>query len=362
LNKEFKFQAVLDIAPDGILIAKANGIIEYGNSEAGKIFDSRISDVIGQDVRKILSIESKEINDFSICSVSSQEFKGKKKDGALFPFLLTVREVKDENEMMYAFFIQDLTQQKKQEEILSQYTSELERSNEDLKEFAYISSHDLQEPLRKIHALVEILMQSEFDQLSAEGKDYFTRIAKSTLRMQNLINDLLSFARIATQPVIFEKVDLNDLLKEVLIDLEVRVEKGNAVVHYSNLPSIDAEPSQLRQVFQNIISNALKFRKDGVPPLINIKSKRTEGASQNGKVNEFVEISFEDNGIGFDEKHLDKIFNVFQRLEGRKFEGSGIGLAICRKIITYHGGEITARSTPGKGSVFIIKLPLKSLL
>jgi two-component system sensor kinase FixL len=356
LSKELKFQAIFGLAPDGMLIVKLDGIIEYANAAMERISGWSLPDFIGQDARKILSIEDDQLGDLMKSSDFSKELQGKKKNGDVFPLLLIAKEVKVENEISYVFFIQDLSAQKKKENMLSKFASELERSNKDLNEFAYVASHDLQEPLRKIYAFGEIVMQNEFAHLSEEGRDYLIRMNKAILRMQNLISDLLSFSRVTIQPVSFASVDLNDIFKEVLADLEVSIDKASAVIHCCPLPVIDAEPTQLRQVFQNILSNAIKFRKDDEGIVINVLSNKTKDSEGN----EFVEIYFEDNGIGFDEMHSEKIFNVFQRLESRKYEGSGIGLAICRKIVTYHRGQITANSVPGKGSVFIVKLPLKT--
>jgi two-component system sensor kinase FixL len=247
------------------------------------------------------------------------------------------------------------------EEKLRRYAAELERSNRELQDFAYVSSHDLQEPLRKIQAFGDRLKAKELDKLSEQGKDYIDRMLNAAFRMQKLINDLLSFSRVTTQSQPFTKVDLNLLLREVLSDLEVVIDKTGARIEFEALPAIEAESIQMRQLFQNLISNALKFRKEGEKPVIKIYSKFLQRKAHliSTPGDELVEIYVQDNGIGFDEKYLDRIFNVFQRLDGHKYEGSGIGLAICRKIAIRHGGDITARSEPGKGSIFIVTLAVK---
>ncbi|HXC04013.1 MAG TPA: ATP-binding protein, partial [Bacteroidia bacterium] len=213
-----------------------------------------------------------------------------------------------------------------------------------------ISSHDLQEPLRKIQSFGDRLKTGERDQLSEQGKDYLDRILNAASRMQNLINDLLAFSRVSTRVQEFSSINLNTLLKEVLSDMEVSIERAGAEVVSELLPTIPGEPTLIRQLFQNLISNAVKFRKPDIAPRIRIYSKTVTGS------NPHVDLYFEDNGIGFDEKYLDKIFNIFQRLEGQKYEGSGIGLAICKKIALKHGGTITAKSEPGKGALFIVSL------
>jgi two-component system sensor kinase FixL len=182
-------------------------------------------------------------------------------------------------------------------------------------------------------------------------------------RMQKLINDLLSFSRVTSKAQPFVKVDLNQVLKEVLSDLEIAIEKNKAKISFESLPVIEADPTQMRQLFQNLIANAVKFRKEDTNPEVKIYSKSIQKKPHLTSTpgDEIIELYFEDNGIGFDEKYLDKIFNIFQRLEGQKYEGSGIGLAICRKIAIRHGGNITAFSQPDKGAKFIVTLSSKQV-
>jgi two-component system sensor kinase FixL len=219
----------------------------------------------------------------------------------------------------------------------------------------------LQEPLRKIQAFGDRLKSKEGEKLSDQGKDYLDRMLNAAFRMQNLINDLLAFSRITTKAQPFSKVDLNRIVREVLLDLEVATEQAGARIEVEKLPHIEGEPVQLRQLFQNLIANAIKFRKSDEAPLIRVYARHVQRKAHLTATpgDEVVEIHVEDNGIGFDEKYLDRIFNVFQRLEGQKYTGSGIGLAICRKIAVRHGGEITARSKPGKGAEFIVTLALQ---
>jgi two-component system sensor kinase FixL len=180
-------------------------------------------------------------------------------------------------------------------------------------------------------------------------------------RMQVLINDLLSFSRVSTHAKSFQDVDMNQIAKEVLSDLEIAIESSGAKIEMSKLPIIEAESTQIRQLFQNLIGNALKFRKPDTTPVIKIYAEKIRQDSFPGSKlkEEMIKIYFEDNGIGFDVQYSDKIFQIFQRLEGRKYEGSGIGLAICKRIATRHGGDIEAKSEPGKGAKFILTLPVK---
>ncbi|ARV58574.1 histidine kinase [Nostocales cyanobacterium HT-58-2] len=245
-----------------------------------------------------------------------------------------------------------------QAQLLEQETrqrQELIRSNEELQQFAFIASHDLQEPLRKIKTFGERLKAAYGETLTEQGLDYLERMQNATRRMQALIEDLLTLSRVNTRGQPFIPIDLTQVTQEVLSDLEVLIQQSGAYVELGELPIIHADPLQMHQLLQNLISNALKFHRKGELPIVKISSRkfnREDGV-------ELCQIIVEDNGIGFDEKYLDRIFNVFQRLHGRsEYDGTGIGLAICRKIIERHKGSISAQSTPGQGSRFIVTLPM----
>jgi len=222
----------------------------------------------------------------------------------------------------------------------------------------------LQEPLRKVQAFGDRLKAACSKALGAEGSDYLDRMQAAAKRMQTLIDDLLAFSRVTTKANPFEPVDLNRIAQEVLSDLEVRIQQSGGQVELGELPAIDADPLQMRQLFQNLLGNALKFHQEGRLPVVKVRGQAVNQPAResaaNGQVEEFCQITVEDNGIGFNEKYLDRIFILFQRLHGRSaYEGTGIGLAICRKIADRHGGSITAKSTPGEGSTFVVTLPLK---
>jgi light-regulated signal transduction histidine kinase (bacteriophytochrome) len=228
----------------------------------------------------------------------------------------------------------------------------LEQSNRELQDFASVASHDLQEPLRKVQAFGDRLKSGSGAALDAQGRDYLERMLSATKRMQSLIQDLLSFCRVTSQARLFMPVDLAQVAREVLSDLEVRIAETNASVDVGNLPTIDADAVQMRQLLQNLIGNALKFHQKGKPPAVRLYAERaTDG---------MLRLVVEDNGIGFEEKYLDRIFTVFQRLHSRaEYAGTGVGLAICRKIAQRHGGDITAKSAPGVGTSFVVALPYR---
>ncbi|HEY9614120.1 PAS domain S-box protein [Allocoleopsis sp.] len=241
---------------------------------------------------------------------------------------------------------------------------ELARSNAELQEFAYVASHDLQEPLRKIQAFGDRLRVKYSEVLTEQGCDYLIRMQNAAERMQALINDLLTLSRVTTRAQPFAPTKLTQVVKDVLSDLEVRIQQTGGRIEVGELPTLEADPIQMRQLLQNLIGNALKFHRQEEPPVIKIHSRwlpdgerpPTEGMNRV----ERCQILVEDNGIGFHEKYLDRIFNAFQRLHGRsEYEGTGMGLAICRKIAERHNGNITAQSITGYGATFIVTLPLQ---
>jgi PAS domain S-box-containing protein len=243
------------------------------------------------------------------------------------------------------------------EEKLRQFTVQLERSNRELQDFAYVASHDLQEPLRKIVVFGERLKEKNSEALGPEALDYLDRMQKAAARMQILINDLLTFSRVTTKAHPFAPVNLAEIAGEVVNDLEGRIELVKGRVELGTLPVIDAEALQMRQLLQNLIGNALKFRRPEEPPVVKVEAQIISAPDTPAK--KLCRLTVSDNCIGFDEKYLDRIFNVFQRLHTRnEYEGTGMGLAIVRKIALYHGGDITAKSTLGQGSTFILTLPV----
>lgn len=248
---------------------------------------------------------------------------------------------------------------------LLENNTHLKLVNEELDQFAYVASHDLQEPLRKIMVFSDkILMKKEQDQ---ETEKYFKKIIASSQRMQSLINDLLSFSRHSMSSSDFKKINLNNLVNEALVELEIEIEKSNAAIHFSSLPEIWAIPSLIQQLFYNLVSNAIKFRKKNVSPVVHIQAEKItapelEQFIQHPNGTGYIKITIADNGIGFDQKYADDIFVVFKRLHSyHEYEGTGVGLSLCKKIIEKHKGFITAKSAIDEGSTFLIVLPEKQV-
>lgn len=237
------------------------------------------------------------------------------------------------------------------------------RSNESLQQFSYIVSHDLQEPLRKIRQFSEILKKQYGRQLGS-GTEYLDRMQSAGSRMSALIDDLLAFAHISVHKKKDEQVALEQVIKDILLDQDLLIEETGATINVGPLPVVAGDGSQLRQLFQNLLSNALKFRHAATAPLVQVRSALVAGSllagvSRDSPASRYHCIEVADNGLGFDEKYLDRIFQVFQRLHGRaQFAGTGIGLSICEKVVTNHGGMITARSKPGEGATFVVYLPV----
>lgn len=292
----------------------------------------------------------------------------RRKDGSLVPVELRVYLSADEenNPLEMWAYVRDITERKQREAENEAYLQALKQSNKELEEFAFMASHDLQEPLRKIQMFGDRIRDKYSDILDQRGRDYLERMIRASTRMRDLIRALLEYSRISTRPRPIEPVDMNDVLKEALSNLEFQIQETGARIETDDLPTVEADYHQMLQLIQNLVGNALKFHRPDVPPRVRITARKVERTLRRGKGkgprDGDYEIRVTDNGIGFDLRHLDKIFKPFQRLHGKdRFEGVGMGLAICRKILDRHGGSIKVESEEGKGSTFIVTLPLKQI-
>jgi signal transduction histidine kinase len=258
---------------------------------------------------------------------------------------------------------QDITEGENHHRKMQEHTQKLERSNRELQEFAYVASHDLQEPLRKIEAFGDRLQRRHAALLPEDGRMFLERMQDAASRMRRLINDLLSYSRVTTAKSTFAPVSLNDVLAGVLSDLQVRIEETGANIRCGELPSIEADPTQMRQLLQNLLSNALKFRKADTKPVVSIAARSVLPVFTSNGLCPMIELTVADNGIGFDNVYKDQLFKIFQRLHGRlEYEGTGVGLATCRKIVERHQGTIDADGRPGEGATFSIRLPLRHVV
>jgi len=369
-NSDMRFQAMVENSSDMITIRDHEGNLRFRSSSIKNIlgyepdeYAHRASyDLIHADdlpeIRKSSEALARgEIDMFKI------EYRCRHKNGSWRVLEGIARKFDDDTIDLHGIIVnsRDITDRKTVEKQLRSYTFKLEQSNRELQEFAYVASHDLQEPLRKVQAFGDRLEKKCAAVLSDEGRDYVNRMKNAAGRMQNLINDLLTFSRVATKIQPFQPISLKTITEEVVSDLEVRIEQSGGRVEIGALPTLVADPLQMRQLFQNLICNALKFHRSDAPPVVKVYAETITSNGEElplGGNESFCRIVIEDNGIGFDEKYLDRIFTVFQRLHGRmEYEGSGIGLAVCRKIVERHGGQITAKSKEGEGAKFFIDLP-----
>lgn len=378
-NAEEKYRSIVSSLHEGILLQDLEGkIITYNDSMLSLLGLESIN-LHNKNIRDLgLDVYTEDLQQLSHqyfpAEIALKEGKPvtnvtvgiKKKDNSFLWLRVNAEPVWNPEQKKLTSVVStftDISERRQYDESLKELNAQLARSNKELQDFASVASHDLQEPLRKVQTFGERLLTNEHAVLSEEGKDYLARMLGAAGRMRKLINDLLTFSKVTTKAEPFKKTDLNTLVEEVLSDLEISAEEAGAIVSVDDLPTIECDPTQMRQLLQNLISNALKFRKKEVTPMIDIKSVNPEAFEHevlNFKKDDFCSIIVKDNGIGFEEKYRDRIFDVFQRLHGQEeYEGTGVGLAVCRKIVLRHSGTIIARSEPGIGSEFVITLPKK---
>lgn len=348
------FETLFNAVPVGVIGINCDGLIKFFNEKACQMFNYESEDIINHPITEILhcpdrdmqealiDILKQEPNETIISQLNSDCF-GIKNGGKEFPFEINISRTSFNKEVIHLLSIRDVTVQKEAQDQIKNYIRDMEEKNKELEQFTYIASHDLQEPLRSITSFIELFQQEYEGVFDENAQMYFEFVLQSTGRMKELIKGLLDYSRIGKQMII-RKEDLNEILKNVLHDLTNNIERSNAKVTFGELPQLYASGLHLRILFQNLIANALKFHKPGIPPEIHIS------AEQN-KTHWLFCVS--DNGIGMDNKYQDKIFTIFQRLHTKDaYEGTGIGLAHCKKIVQLHDGKIWFDSKPGEGTKF----------
>jgi PAS domain S-box-containing protein len=360
LDREEKLKQLIQNAPDAIIVINEESIINIWNPKAEEIFGWTAEEVLGTNLsdtiipaqhreghnagmRRLLETGKKRVLNKTI------EITALRKDGSEFYVSLTISRANVPQGSLFIAFIRDISEKKQNEQALEEQRIQLERTNSELEQYAWVASHDLKEPLRKIRTFSDMLMNMSNKDVSEDAMAKLKKIHESAERMDKLIEAILLYSDSSADER-FEAVDLNTIVKEVISDLEVIIAEKNAHIDVDKLPTIKGVPFQLRQLFQNLISNALKYSKPGIQPDVHILCS---------KENNEYEIEVKDNGIGFKTEFAHKIFQVFQRLVTRKeYEGTGIGLALCKKIAENHGGTIEGQSKEGEGSSFIIRLPV----
>ena len=353
-----RLAAIVESSNDAIIGKTTSGKIVSWNAGAEKMYGYCADEMVGKPISTLFPPEVYE-RDFQLLErlidgehIEQYETVRLRKDGERIDVSLTLSPTKDENGCVtgVSAIARDITDRKRAAEALQQYSEELARSNTELQQFAYVASHDLQEPLRAVSGYVGLLKRRYQGQLDDRADEYIMHAVEGAQRMQVLIDDLLAYSRVGANDAGFEAVQCNELVSAVLNDLQLTIEENNAVITVDNLPCVMAAPTQLTQLFQNLISNAIKFRNDKAPE-VHISAVSTE--------NEWT-FAVADNGIGIEADHLDRIFGLFQRLHLREeYPGTGLGLAICRKIVEYHGGRIWAEPAPGRGAIFRFTIPIR---
>ncbi|MCW5777156.1 MAG: PAS domain S-box protein [Phycisphaeraceae bacterium] len=379
-DRSERLRAILDTAPDAVIVADGRGVIESVNPATERMFGYCAEEMIGRELTVLMPERLRELHRVGLrryqqhgpgrtVAAGALRTYGLRKDGLEFPIELSVGEVRLGELRQFTGIIRDVTERKRAEDAIQsmnalleervqQRTEELQRMVDELAQFASIASHDLQEPLRKVLVFGDRLRQQYEGALGDKGKDYLSRMLNAADRMSSLLNDLLELTRVTSKGRPFERVDLGDVVRGVLTDLEVALQESGGSVEVGDLPVIDADATQMRQLFQNLLSNALKFRCGERLPRVTIEAKSPVQAGGGG--GSVCRLVVRDNGIGFDPRYAGVIFEPFHRLHGRsEYEGSGMGLAICRKIVERHGGRIAAEGRAGEGASFVIELPLR---
>lgn len=393
-----RFDEILASANDAIISIDESHAITLFNRGAERIFGYSAADIIGQPLDRLIperfvAGHGNQVRDFSAAPEASRmmaqrgEIYGRRRDGSEFPAEASISKFRDREGLVFTVILRDITERRaaelilrgahdelerrvrertaeleernaqlqqeiqerrRAEKLLAEQARELARSNADLEQFASVASHDLQEPLRMVASYTQLLGKRYRNRLDGDADEFMGFIVDGALRMQRLINDLLTFSRVGSRGKGFQPVDLAASVDQVRINLRAAIDESGALISTGTLPVVNADATQMEQLLQNLIGNAIKFRK-GPAPSVHIDARREDAAWR---------ITVQDDGIGIDARYAERIFVIFQRLHtAAEYPGTGIGLAICKKIVERHGGQIGVHSTPGEGASFSFTLP-----
>lgn len=359
LEGEAKLNVFVEAVAEGIVVVSRDGKIQIANRRVQEMFGYTREELIGQGMdilvprryrRSHVEQRKEYFAEPRIRAMGAgRDLTGCRKDGTEFPVEIGLSYVQTEQGMLALGLITDITERKRIESEITRINAELVRSNTELGHFAYVASHDLQEPLRMITGYLQLLERRYRDKLDSEAVQFIHYAVEGAVRMKRLIEDLLALSRAGTQTANFRPVDSQTLFETARTNLGVAIEESRAAVTAGPLPMIVADPGLLTQVFQNLIGNAIKFRRKDRPAHVHV----TAQSSKDGYV-----FSITDDGIGIESRHLERIFGIFERLHSAdQYEGSGVGLAITRRILERHGGRIWVESKPGEGSTFFFQIP-----
>jgi PAS domain S-box-containing protein len=358
-ESEAKYRGLLEAAPDAMVIVNEAGDIVLLNLQAEKQFGYRRDELVGRKVTNLIpeGFAERLIADGNRTAAEALvqqigmgiELYGRRKDGSEFPIEMMLSPLESAHGILVTAAIRNITVRKEGEENLLRTAEELKQTNDQLQQFAYVASHDLQEPLRMVASYTQLLAKRYVGRLDSDADEFISYAVDGCNRMQTLIRDLLAYSHSGTDGKAQRVISTEDVLQEVLINLRAMIEESGAVVTHDSLPTIMSSGSQLAQIFQNLIGNAIKYRSASAPR-VHISATKNDGK---GWV-----LSVRDNGMGIEPQYFEKIFVLFQRLHGREeFSGTGIGLAVCKKIVEQLGGTIWVESQPEKGSTFYFSLP-----
>ena len=358
-ESEAKYRGLLEAAPDAIVVVNQDGEIVLLNLQAERQFGYYRDELLGQPVKNIIpeGFAERLIADGTRSAAEALaqqigtgiELIGRRKDGSMFPIEIMLSPLENAEGILVTAAIRDITERKRSQERLVKSTEELKRSNDQLQQFVYVASHDLQEPLRMVASYTQLLAKRYKGRLDSDADEFIDYAVDGCNRMQALIQDLLRYSRAGADDTLLREISGETALDEALINLQATIEESGAVVTHDALPSLISDATQVTLVFQNLIGNAIKYR-GTEPPQVHVSATKNHG--------NVCTFSVRDNGLGIEERYFERIFILFQRLHGRnEFKGTGIGLAICKKTVERLGGKIWVESQPEKGSTFFFSLP-----